>query len=95
MSNDEEQRKKFAIMIADVIQELLRDSEDLSAILEKANEEGYDIFLTILSGIMIRRQEESQHEDNPLPVKFEFTKFDKEFLQSIGIRIPEEDIEKE
>ena len=89
--SDDEQKKKFAIMIADVIQELLRDSEDLSAILEEANKEGYDIFLTILSGIMIRRQEESQDEGKPLPSKFEFTEFDKEFLQSIGIRVPEEE----
>ena len=89
--SDEEQKKKFAIMIADLIQELLRDSEDLSAILEEANKEGYDIFLTILSGIMIRRQEEAQDEDKPLPAKFEFTELDKEFLQSIGIRIPEEE----
>ena len=60
--NDEEQRKQFAMMIADVIQELLKDSEELSAILEEANAEGYDIFLTILSGIMIRRREETDPE---------------------------------
>ena len=91
--SDEEQRKKLAMMIADVIQELLRDSEDLAIILEEATDEGYDIFLTIFSGIMIRRREERQQkqDDLPLPSKFEFTESDKEFLQSIGVQIPEEE----
>ena len=90
--HDEEQRKKFAMMIADVIQDLLRDSDDLSAILEEANQEGYDILLTIFSGIIVRRREEHQDREqaSSLPEKFEFTQSDKEFLQSIGIQISEE-----
>lgn len=87
--NDEEQRKKFAAMIADLIQELLQDSEDLSAILEEAHSEGYDVFLTIFSGIMLRRRKEE--EKKPIPAKFELTESDKEFLESIGLTIPEEE----
>ncbi len=90
--NDEEQKRKFAMLIADLIQELLRESDDLSAILELAKEEGYDIFLTIFSGIMIRESEDLIKEDNTeelAPVEFEFTQFDKEFLQSIGIQVTE------
>jgi hypothetical protein len=91
--HDEERRKYFATLIADMIQDLLRDSDELSEILKAASEEGYDIFLTIFSGIMIRQREDSEkpEKSSPLPSKFEFTQFDKEFLQSIGIRPPEEE----
>ncbi len=90
--SDEERRKKIAMMIADIIQQLLRDSDDLSLILEEANEEGYNIFLTIFSEILIRRREgdQEEEEETSLPATFEFTQSDKEFLQSIGITIPEE-----
>ena len=93
MMKDEEQRKRFAMIIADIIQELLQDSDDLTDILEVANEEGYDIFLTVFSGIMIRRRDEDEEDTQPLPIKFEFSEFDKEFLQSIGIRPPEEKVD--
>ena len=91
--NDEEQRKKIAMMIADLIQELLYDSVDLTEILEEARDDGYDIFLTVFSGIMIRRRDEEEEDAHPLPIKFEFTEFDKEFLQSIGIRPPKEKVD--
>ncbi len=91
--HDEERRKYFAMLIADMIQDLLRDSDELSEILKAASEEGYDIFLTIFSGIMIRQREDSEkpEQSSPLPPKFEFTQFDKEFLQSIGVRPPGEE----
>jgi len=92
--SEEEQKKKLALMIADVIQQLLRDSDELADILGKAQEEGYDIFLSIFSGIVIRRREEppgegrkGAKEEDFLPLKFEFTKSDKEFLKSIGIQV--------
>ncbi|MBD3308044.1 hypothetical protein GF339_16485 [candidate division KSB3 bacterium] len=92
--NEEERRKKLAIMIADVIQNLLSDSEDLSLLLEEANKEGYDILLTIFSGIMIRRRDEEldddDEEESPLPLNFELTQADREFLQSIGISFLDE-----
>ncbi len=87
--SDEEQRKKFAILIADIIQEILQDSDDLSSILEEASEEGYDVLLTVFSGVMIRRRE--IEEETPLPTTFELTESDKQFLESIGIAIPEEE----
>jgi hypothetical protein len=94
--NEEEQKKKLALMIADVIQQLLRDSDELADLLGKAQEEGYDIFLSIFSGIVIRRREEATgegrkraEEEASLPLKFEFTKSDKEFLKSIGIQVPD------
>lgn len=89
--NDEERRKRIANVIADAIQQLLKDSDELSTLLTTAKEEGYDIFLTVFSGIMIRRRENArvQKDDGSLPLKFEFTDFDKEFLQSIGIKVPE------
>lgn len=90
--SDEEQRKKFAMIIADIIQDLLRDSDDLSTILEEVNKEGYDVLLTISSGILIRRREDKEEEEKPLPAHFEFSQSDKEFLQSIGITIPEEEL---
>ncbi|GAK54946.1 hypothetical protein U27_01777 [Candidatus Vecturithrix granuli] len=88
--HDEERRKYFAMLIADIIQDLLRDSDELSEILETASKEGYDIFLTIFSGIMIRERDDEE-KSAPLPPKFEFTQFDKEFLQSIGVRLPDEE----
>jgi hypothetical protein len=88
--SDEEQKKKFALMIADAIQQLLRDSDELANILGKAYEEGYDIFLSIFSGIVIRRRGEtsSDPKEEALPLKFEFTASDKAFLKSIGIQAP-------
>ena len=99
--SDEEQKQQFAIMIADIIQDLLQDSDELTEILEAASDDGYDIFLTVFSGIMIRRRDEDEvgnDEDStpgPLPIKFEFTEMDKEFLQSIGVQIPSEEDQKE
>lgn len=95
--SEEEQRKKLATLIADVIQRLLRDSDELTELLEQAHEEGYDIFLSILSGIVVRRREEEEEEKEEkrssdselLPLKFEFTEADKTFLQSIGIQVSE------
>ena len=93
--NEEEHKKRLAILIADAIQHLLRDSDELASILEDAYEEGYDVFLSIFSGIMVRRREMYSEEpeianEKPLPRKFEFTDFDKEFLKSIGIQVSEE-----
>ncbi len=94
--SEDEQKKKFALMIADVIQQLLRDSDELADVLGKAHEEGYDIFLSIFSGIVVRRRGETQNEarsqskeEESLPLKFEFTEADKEFLKSIGIQVSE------
>jgi len=94
--NEEEQKKKFGMMIADVIQQLLRNSEELSTILEKAHDEGYDVFLSIISGVVVRQREEKPSKDDhpetdePLPITLEFTDQDKEFLHSIGIRVPDQ-----
>ena len=98
--SDEEQKQQFAIMIADIIQELLQDSDELSEILETASDEGYDIFLTVFSGIMIQRRGEDQDDDEdrksgPLPIKFEFSEMDKKFLRSIGVRVPREEDDQE
>jgi hypothetical protein len=94
--SEDEQKKKFALMIADVIQQLLRNSDELADVLGQAHDEGYDIFLSIFSGIVIRRQGETHSEERrriiekeSLPSKFEFTESDKEFLKSIGIEAPE------
>lgn len=91
--SDEAQRKKFALMIADVIQQLVRDSDELATVLGKAHAEGYDIFLSIFSGIAIRRRGETspvkaEQTKEPLPLKFEFTESDQAFLKSIGIQVP-------
>jgi hypothetical protein len=88
----DEQKKKLALMIADIIQQLLRESDELATVLGKAQAEGYDIFLSIFSGIIIRRRGEtppSNEDDEVLPLKFEFTAADREFLKSIGIEVPD------
>ena len=94
--NDEEQRKRFAMMIADVIHQVLQESDDLTDILAEASDEGYDIFLTVFSGVMLQRRDDKKTNaktgETPLPEKFEFSQFDREFLQSIGIRPPEEEL---
>ncbi len=90
--HDEEHRKKLAILIADIIHDLLQESDDLADVLEEAQEEGYDVFLTILSGIVIRRHDEKTSvADQETAVAFEFTESDKQFLASIGIQAPETD----
>ena len=100
--SDEEQKQQFAIAIADIIQDLLQDSDELSDILEAAREEGYDVLLTVFSGIMIQRRDERENaeedENNapaPLPIKFEFSEMDKKFLRSIGVRVPREEEDQE
>jgi len=95
--HEDEQRKRLAIMIADVIQQLLRESDDLAEILRQAHQEGYDVFLSIFSGIIVRRKDSEDteeaadipEEDQPLPEHFEFTEHDRAFLKSIGIQVPE------
>lgn len=90
--HDEEHRKKLAILIADIIHDLLQESDDLADVLEEAQKEGYDVFLTILSGIVIRRHDEkTSAADQETAVAFEFTESDKQFLASIGIQAPETD----
>jgi hypothetical protein len=97
--NEEEQKKQFALSIADVIQQLLRESDELAEILEYVREEGYDVFLSIFSGIVIKRHNEKRSDEaddegaqelDPLPLTFQFTEADKVFLKSIGIQAPEE-----
>lgn len=66
----------------------------MTDILAEASAEGYDIFLTVFSGVMLRRRDDEKTNaktEIPLPEKFEFSQFDREFLQSIGIRPPEEE----
>jgi predicted deacetylase len=91
---DEEPKRKFAIMIADAIQQMLRNSDELTEILEEAQEEGYDVVLSIFSGIMIRRRdqadEDGEADEQELPETFQFSDADKEFLQSIGIQVPDD-----
>jgi hypothetical protein len=95
--NEEEQKKQFAIMIADTIQQLLRGSDELAELLTRAHQEGYEVFLSIFSGIVVKRQDEEpsakpdadDQNSAPLPEKFEFTDSDRAFLKSIGIQDPE------
>ena len=95
--NEDEQRKRFAIMIADVIQQILRESDELSGLLRQAHQEGYDVFLSIFSGVVVRRKhaedadgdDDSHEETSSLPEVFEFTEEDRAFLKSIGIQVTE------
>ncbi len=84
----EDQRKRIAVMIANRIQEVLRESDELTELLEEARDDGYNVLLTVFSGIIVRRRE--GEDAPPLPIKFEFTDFDKDFLHSIGIQVPVE-----
>lgn len=95
--NEEERKKRLALLIADAIQQLLRESDELAEILERAHKEGYDVFLSIFSGIVIQRHgekmldelDERETDREALPLSTEFTKADKVFLKSIGIQVPE------
>lgn len=88
----EEHQRRIAIMIADRVREALRDCDELSELLEEARDDGYDVLLSIISGIIVRRRDGDAAKDSeqPLPITFEFTDSDKEFLQSIGIQVPVE-----
>ena len=94
---EDEHRKELAIKIADTIQEILRDSDELSGLLQQARKEGYAVFLSIFSGVVVRRKhsEEAEsppshdEETSPLPEIFEFTEEDRAFLKSIGIQATE------
>jgi hypothetical protein len=96
--NEDEKRKELAIKIADTIQHALRESDELARLLEQAQQEGYNVFLSIFSGVIVRRKptedaeeaDEDIHEEGlPLPEHFEFTEKDRAFLKSIGIQVPE------
>ncbi|GAK50927.1 hypothetical protein U14_02169 [Candidatus Moduliflexus flocculans] len=90
----EEHQRRIAIMIADRVREALRDCDELSELLEEARDDGYDVLLSIISGIIVRRRgaDSAKEDDQPLPINFEFTDADKEFLQSIGIQVPVENV---
>lgn len=96
--SEDEQRKRLAGMIADTIQQLLRESNELTGLLQQANQDGYDVLLSIFSGVVVRRrhsddseddEETPQEEMSPLPELFEFTNEDRAFLKSIGIQVTE------
>jgi F0F1-type ATP synthase assembly protein I len=94
---EDEHRKELAIKIADTIQEILHDSDELSNLLQQARQDGYAVFLSIFSGVVVRRKhsEEAEsasfheEESEPLPEIFEFTEEDRAFLKSIGIQATE------
>ena len=93
--NEEEQKKEFAIMIADVIQQLLRESDELAELLTRAHQEGYEVFLSIFSGIVIKRQDKDSTKETEteekgasiLPEKFEFTDSVSPVHPMSGIRV--------
>lgn len=92
--NEDEKRKELAIKIADTIQQALRESDELARLLERAQQEGYNVFLSIFSGVVVRRKHDDDTEDiheeaSPLPEHFEFTEKDRAFLKSIGIQVSE------
>lgn len=90
--SEEERKQHLAVMVADVIQDLLRNSEELSNILNHAHAEGYNVLLSIVSGVVVRRRETASPDaapvssEEPLPLSLEFNEADKAFLHSIGIR---------
>ena len=86
--NDENQRRRIATMVADAIREVLNESDEVQGLLREAADEGYDVLLSVVSGIMVRRSE--RRRDEPLPITFEFSEFDKQFLKSVGIQVPVE-----
>ena len=90
MMRADDPKEKYAMILANTIQHLLRNSDELRDILKEAHEEGYEILLTIFSGIIVQERRKQQ-PDNPeaWPDTFEFTEFDKDFLQSIGIQVPD------
>ncbi|PIE28980.1 hypothetical protein CSA57_10995 [candidate division KSB3 bacterium] len=92
---DEEQKQQFAMAIAGILQELLQGSEKLNEIFETAREKGYDILLTVFSGIMIQRRNERAETPSPLMTGFRFSETDKKFLRSIGVQVPSEDEDQE
>jgi hypothetical protein len=93
--SEEEHKKRLAIVIADAIQQLLRESDELSDVLEQAQDEGYDVFLSIFSGIVVRRRNAARPHAEPVPAEkveaspqeLTFTDTDRTFLHAIGIQI--------
>jgi hypothetical protein len=70
---DEEIRNKIIQMITEAIQNSLRDSQELSNALELAGQEGYEIVLSVFSGILLHKrddlQDKSEEEEETLPVE--------------------------
>jgi len=94
MKNDDP-RKHLAQAVAETVQQLLRNSPELSSLLKEAQAQGYDVLLSVFSGIMVRQRPNQSGDQpaaaEPLPLKFEFTERDKHFLHSIGVCVPEEE----
>lgn len=59
---DEEIRNRIIQMITEAIQNSLKDSTELSDALELAEQEGYEIVLSVFSGILLHKKDESQNE---------------------------------
>lgn len=87
--NDEEHRRRIATVITELIHEFIQDSDELADVMQEAREEGYDVLLSIMSGVIIRRRDDEK--ETPLPDTFELTEQDKEFLASIGVAASEEE----
>jgi len=51
-------------MITEAIQNSLKDSPELSEALELAEQEGYEIVLSVFSGILLHKKEDSQDESD-------------------------------
>ncbi|HWP49416.1 MAG TPA: hypothetical protein VNM22_19820 [Candidatus Limnocylindrales bacterium] len=69
---DEEIRNKIIQMITEAIQNSLRDSQELSNALELAGQEGYEIVLSVFSGILLHKRDDLQdksEEEETLPAE--------------------------
>jgi hypothetical protein len=67
---DEEIRNKIIQMITEAIQNSLKDSQELSNALELAGQEGYEIVLSVFSGILLHKRDDLQEkpeEEETLP----------------------------
>ncbi len=70
---DEEIRNKIIQMITEAIQNSLRDSQELSNALELAGQEGYEIVLSVFSGILLHKRDDrpdnSEEEEETSPIE--------------------------
>jgi hypothetical protein len=95
------QLKQLMKELGDAINESLSDSEQISEVVSRINEGGYDIFLVLEATIGVSKQGEKSPDKTSLVTtlstnpEFKINDQDLKFLKSLRIKIDEEKLEKD
>jgi hypothetical protein len=97
----DQQLKQLMKELGDAINESLSDSEQISEVVARIKEGGYDIFLVLEATIGVSKQDEKSSENTSLVTtlstnpEFKISDQDLKFLRSLRIKIDEDKQDKD